>query len=243
MTKFGFQLYSLHGVDEPLPDVIERVGDTTFDGVEFAGLGDATVEELTETLDRTELSVAGAHIGLTDIEDDPESVGETYRSLGCSDVAVAWIDPEHFESRSAVETIGHRLGEAADALAPYDINLHYHNHDQEFTQLNGDPAIAYLLDAADNVGFEVDLGWAGVAGYDPLQVLRDFDDRIDLVHLKDYDAAAGETSVVGEGDLDLEEAFAAVREQDVDWIIYEAEERPDSYDTLDGAAAVVNEHW
>ena len=243
MTELGFQLYSLHDVDDPLPTIIDRVGETTFSGVEFAGLDETSVPTLEESLARSGLTAAGAHVGLEAIEDDPEAVGETYRALGCEDVAVPWLGPEYFESRSSIEAVGDRLNDAAEALAAYDIDLHYHNHDQEFVEHDGDPAIEYLLDTADGVGFEVDLGWVGAAGYDPLEILREYADRISLVHLKDYDAAAGDTAVVGDGDLDLSTAFETVREQDVDWLIYEAEERPDSYETLEKAATVVDDHW
>lgn len=42
MTAIGFQLYSLHDVSDPLTTVLSRVGEAPFDGVEFAGLGDAS---------------------------------------------------------------------------------------------------------------------------------------------------------------------------------------------------------
>ena len=243
MTQFGFQLYSLHAVDDPLSAVVERVGETPFDGVEFAGLGDATVDELNAALDTTALDTAGAHVGLDDLEANPTGVAETYRDLGCEAVAISWLDPEHFASVDAARTAGERLAAAADDLAAHGLDLHYHNHDQEFTDLDGNPAIDVLLDAADDVGYQIDLGWVGAAGYDPLDVFETHADRIDLVHLKDYDATAGETVKVGEGDLDIAATIDAVRDADVDWLVYEAEEHPDSYATLDYAADIVDAYW
>ncbi|MUV60511.1 TIM barrel protein [Halobacterium sp. CBA1126] len=243
MTQLGFQLYSLHAVDDPLPAVVERVGETPFDGVEFAGLGDASVDELNAALDAAGLHAAGAHVGLEDLEADPAGVARTYRDLGCEAIVVPWLDPEHFASVEAATAAGERLSAAADGLAADGLELHYHNHDQEFADLDGGPAIDVLLDAADGVGYQVDLGWVGAAGYDPLAVLDRYADRVDLVHLKDYDAAAGETVEVGEGDLDVAAAVDAVRHADVDWLVYEAEDRPDSYATLDAAAGVVDADW
>jgi sugar phosphate isomerase/epimerase len=243
MTAIGFQLYSLHAVADPLPAVLERVGETPFEGVEFAGLGDGSVEDLTTALDASGLAVAGAHVGLDDIEADPGAVAATYRELGCGTVTVPWLDPEVFESATAVGDAANRLTAAAAALAEEGLALDYHNHSQEFTDLDGGPALDRLLAEADGVGVELDLGWAGAAGYDPLAVLERYADRIDVVHLKDYDAAAGETVVVGEGDLDVAAAVRAVREHGVDWLVYEAEENPDSYDTLAHAAEIVNAHW
>lgn len=242
MTSIGFQLYSLHAVDDPLPTLIERVGETSFEGVEFAGIGDSTVAEIADALDRAGLEAAGAHVGLEDIEDDPETVAETYGELGCEDVVVPWLDPEHFESVESVEAAGERLSAAADALEDRGLSLHYHNHDQEFADLNGEPALAHLVEVADGVGLELDVGWAGAAGYDPLPLLDEYADRIDLVHLKDYAAGTGDVVEVGEGDLDVGATVEASRERGFDWLIYEAEERPDSYETLSHADGIVVAH-
>lgn len=241
MTSFGFQLYSVRAVDDPLPTVLDRVGATPFTGVEFAGLAGNEPAALAATLSDAGLSCAGAHIDLDDIEADPDSVAETAHELGCRDVVVPWLGPEHFESEATVEAAAERLSAAADALAERDLRLHYHNHDQEFVSLNGEPALSHLLDAADGVGLQLDLGWAGAAGQEPLAYLQAHADRIDLVHLKDYDAAAGETVTVGTGDLDLDRTVETVRENGVDWLIYEAEDGPDSYATLDHAADIIDD--
>ena len=243
MTSFAFQLYSLHAVDDPLPTVVERVGETGFDGVELAGLGDADPEDVDDALERTGLELAGAHVGIEELEANAEAVAETYGALGCENVVVPWFEPEEFEDRASVEAAGARLNAVAEDLAEYDLSLHYHNHDQEFSDLDGEPALTRLMDATEDVSFELDLGWVGAAGYDPLSYLDDHADRIRLVHLKDYHAETGEPAEVGEGDIDVEETVSTVRDHGFDWLIYEAEERPDSYETLDHAAEIAETYW
>jgi len=240
MTAFGFQLYSLRDVDDPLPTVLDRIGETPFTGVEFAGFDGNEPAAVAATLDDVGLSCAAVHVHLEAIEADPDGVAATALDVGCRDVVVPWLDPRHFESTAAVEAAADRLADAADALAARDVRLHYHNHEQEFVSLDGRPALAHLLDATDRVGLEFDLGWAGSTGADPLAFFDAHADRIRLVHLKDYDAAAGETVPVGTGDLDLRRTVDAVRENGVDWLVYEAEDGPDTYNTLDHAAAVVD---
>lgn len=239
MTEFGFQLYSLRDVEDPLTTVLDRVGATAFTGVEFAGLDEETPAAVSETLADDGLSAAAAHVGLEEIEADPGSVATTARDVGYEDVVVPWLGPEHFESVAAVEAAADRLSAAADALADHGLRLHYHNHDQEFVSLDGRPALTRLLEAADGVGLELDVGWAGAAGHDPLAYLEAHGDRITHVHLKDYDAAAGETVVVGTGDLDAERTLELARENAVEWLIYEAEEGADSYATLETASDTV----
>lgn len=243
MTNIGLQLYSLHAVDDPLPTVVERVGETGFDGVEFAGLNDASVGELTDALEATDLGAAGAHVGLDEIEADLTGVAETYGALGVENIAVPWLDADHFASADAVEAAGERLDAAALALAEEDITLHYHNHDQEMTEVQGQPALGYLMDVTEHVCLQPDLGWIGAGGGDPLGFLEAHANRVDLVHLKDYVESEEETVEVGEGDIDIDAVVDTVRAHDFSWLIYEAEERPDSYETLEHAADIVHEYW
>ena len=239
MMNFGFQLYSLRDVEDPLTTVLDRVGATAFTGVELAGLTETAPSTVAETLAGNNLSAAAAHVGLDAIESDPESVAATAHEVGNDHVVVPWLDPEHFESIAAVEAAADRLSAAADTLADHGLRLHYHNHDHEFVSLDGRPALTHLLEATDGVGLELDVGWAGAAGQDPLAYLATHGDRISLVHLKDYDAAAGETVVVGTGDLDLDRTVEHARENAVEWLVYEAETGADSYDTLDAASDTV----
>jgi sugar phosphate isomerase/epimerase len=230
-------------VPDPLPAVLARVGETPFEGVEFAGLGEADPADVAAALDDAGLAAAGAHVPLDEIAADPGTVARTSRALGCTDVVVPWLDPEHFQSRDRIREAGRRLAAAAAALAAHDVSLHYHNHDGEFVRVDGRLALDRLLDAADGVGLQLDLGWTGAAGHDPVPFLEARADRVETVHLKDYDAAAGTVVEVGDGDLDVAAAVSAAREGGVDWLVYEAEDRPDSYDTLDHAAAVAARYW
>ena len=238
MASYGFQMYSVHAVEDPLPTVLERVGETAVDGVEFAGIDGHSAESLGSALESAGLEVAAAHVGLDQLEDGLAETVEPYVELGCEDIVVPWLDPVEFESRERLEAIGKRLSTVADELASHGLSLHYHNHSQEFVDLNGKPALTHLIDTTEDVGFELDLGWIGAAGHDPLAYLDAHVDRVSLVHLKDYDAAKGEPVAVGEGDLDLSATVTAVEDRGVDWLIYEAEEHPDSYGTLDHADEV-----
>ena len=244
MTSIGFQLYSLHAVDDSLPTVIERVGETGFEGVELAGLHESDPDDVADALESSGLELAGAHVGLEELEEDPNASAETYRELGCEDVVVPWLDPEHFEDEESVESAGERLNAVASDLSDHGLSLHYHNHNQEFVELDGEPALSHLIEVTDDdVGFQLDLGWVGAAGYDPLPYLDEHAERVRLVHLKDYDADAGEPVEVGDGDLDIEAAVESVRDHGFDWFVYEAEERPDSYDTLEHAGDIVERYW
>lgn len=104
-------------------------------------------------------------------------------------------------------------------------------------------AIGRLAEATpDALGFELDLGWAAAAGYDPETVLAAFPGRTRLVHIADVAPGAdGHESVrPGTGIVPFDRAAAAARRHGVEWFIYEHDQPEDAAATLrHGAEAVV----
>ncbi|ELZ29255.1 xylose isomerase [Halosimplex carlsbadense 2-9-1] len=240
MTRSAVQLYTLRNVDRPFTEVLELVADAGFEGVEFAyRVTEADTDEVLATLDETGLDVAGAHVGIDELEDDFEETVAYYDDLGVEHVVVPWLDAEHFESVAAVEAAAARLTELADELAAHGMTLHYHNHDHEYTDLGDRTGFDAFVDETA-FPIELDLGLALAAGDDVVERLRDLGDRSRLVHLKDYDVAGGESVPVGEGDLDLDGVADAVADNDSEWLIYEYE-GADPLDSLERAAERTNE--
>ncbi|WP_207592239.1 TIM barrel protein [Halomontanus rarus] len=228
MSKIALQLYSIDAVDDDTATKVGTVGEAGFDGVEFAGI-DGDVEDVGAALEEGGVVAPSAHVGLDALEDDLSGTVDTYRSLGVADLVVPYLPPEAFDSREAVEETADRLSAVADELED-DLTLHYHNHDHEFVDVDGRPAIEHLIDLTDDLEIEPDLGWVGVAGYDPVDFLERHADRISLVHVKDYEEG-GQPVEGGTGDLDIEAVADVAAENGMEWLIYEHEERQDSYET------------
>ncbi|MWV39883.1 sugar phosphate isomerase/epimerase [Natrialba sp. INN-245] len=230
MVQTAIQLYSLRDIDASLPEVLDLVGDTSFDGVEFAhrvGSDDVDVDAVLEALERNGLESVAAHVGLEALAEEYEAMTELYETLGCETLVVPWLDPEQFASEDAVADTAGRLERVATDLAEDGFDLHYHNHDQEFVSLGEGTAMDELLARAPTVGFEIDLGWARAAGADPVEVVDEHADRISYAHFADADAETMACVELGDGDLDVEAALEAVRRADVEWYVYEHDE-PDT---------------
>lgn len=241
------QLYSLRALDEPLAASLSRVATAGFDGVEFAGLDDSLGAT---SLDEAGLDAAGAHVGAADLglapdasDLDPDVARRTadrYLELGVDTLVVPILDEAAFADEASIERTAGVFEDLASAV-PDECRLCYHNHEFEFRTIAGRPAWERLVDATEAVGFELDLGWAHAAGYDPVELLERYGDRIPLVHLKDVsvDAAAprgGRSVDLGEGDLDVEACRTAARTADVDWLVFEHDEPSDPVASLGHAA-------
>lgn len=238
----GIQLYTLRELDASLPDQLSIVGETSLDGVEFAGV--PSDDGLRDAVAATGLTVAGAHVQAEEIERDPGTVADACRALDAATVVVPYLDESHFIDRAAVTATAERLETLAGALDEHNCRLLYHNHDHEFvtpTDTDATTAFDLLVEGTDeSVGFELDLGWAEAAGRDPVDLLGQYGDRIPMVHLKDV-TADGEPTDLGDGVLDIPACVEAARDADVEWILFEHDQPEDPLESLATADAVLQE--
>jgi sugar phosphate isomerase/epimerase len=236
MVRTAINLYSVRDLNEPMLDILDRVAAAGYDGVQFSGgFGDASPAEIADRLDDLGLEATPCHHGVEDLEADPAGVTATYDTIGVDGLVVPWLGAEHFEDREAAEATAGRLDDVAAELAEYGHDLHYHNHDHEFTDLGDTTGFAAFADAS-SVLLEPDVGWIATAGHDPVEVLRRYGDRVDLVHMKDMDADAGEFREIGEGTVDMQACADAARDIGAEWLIYEHDEPADPVASLEYGA-------
>jgi sugar phosphate isomerase/epimerase len=106
-----------------------------------------------------------------------------------------------------IDNLVEKINEWQPKLAAMGINLHYHNHWQEFVP-NPDGSITMdELEKRTNVLFEIDTYWAYVAGEDPVKVLDKYGDRVKFIHLKDgFKNKEGKS--LGQGTAPVKEVLA-----------------------------------
>ena len=119
-----------------------------------------------------------------------------------------------------------RINRAAVQCLQYGVQLLYHNHNWEFF---GDQSPntweALIANAAPEVKLCPDLGWLHKAGVDLVGFLQTYQDRIGVIHYKDFaslDQDLRNTVVLGDGIVPLEPAAKWISENMPDvWVISE----------------------
>jgi len=98
---------------------------------------------------------------------------------------------------------------AGDAAAKNKMKLAYHNHQSEFTPIEGVSAFDYVLSNTDKnkVFMELDLAWATAAGMDPVALFKKYPGRFPLWHVKDLDKISGKPCPVGQGKVDFKHIY------------------------------------
>ena len=104
------------------------------------------------------------------------------------------------------------LNSAAEQLAPEGLRAGYHNHQVEFTPLNGRRPIEILAEKTKpSVMLQLDVGTCIEAGSDPVAWIRASPGRIRSIHCKDWAPGTdkGYKVLFGEGVADWNGIFAA----------------------------------
>lgn len=120
--------------------------------------------------------------------------------LVCANTPTATLD----EIKSSIEV----LNKTNEACKKAGIVFAYHNHDMEFTKVEG--KIPYdLLLSETHIKMELDLAWATKGGKDPVDLFKQQPGRFPLWHVKDLDASRENILPVGEGTIDYKRIFEA----------------------------------
>jgi sugar phosphate isomerase/epimerase len=206
-TPISVQLYTLRKqTAADFPAVLARLGAKGYVGVELAGFGDLTPQQLRRALDDAGLVVSSAHVGFGD-ETEFATALDAHQALGCEVVVIPMLSDKVFADVDTVRAIADRVN-ALDAVArERGMTLGYHNHFWEFaTMPDGRPALLHLFEhLAPTVFAEVDIYWAQVGGVDPKDLVTQLGSRVGLLHVKDgpADEPPNPMVAVGDGAVDI----------------------------------------
>lgn len=224
MIRPAIQLYTLRTVDESIGTKLDRIAETNYRGVEFAGLADESPTAVASKLEEVGVDAVGAHVGVETLETEYADVVERYGTLGCSRLVVPSYDTDAFGTRDGVDAAADRLSELADRFDADGFELMYHNHTFEFESLGSNTAMDRFVErTSDLVRLEIDTGLANQAGADPIDLLERHADRVSLLHLTDSRSGSERTAHVdlGEGEVDVRACLETARDVGVEWAIYE----------------------
>ncbi len=242
--QYGIQLYTLRDIDATLPETIELVGDSAFEGIEFAGFDGEDPAQLAKTAASAGLNIVGAHVSFNDLEADPAGTLGPYQTLGCDRIVIPSYDRDAFATAAAAREAGARIGDLVDPVEDIGARLLYHNHTFEFEPVNDETTFDAFVTAADGVALEFDIGLANHGGVDPAVYLERYADRVELVHLTDsrppdHDARHAD---LGTGTADLNRCLDICEDAGVAWAVFEHGLTDDPIGSMERAAAWIDEN-
>ena len=217
--NWSFQLYSARNF-KPWESVLAMVAEAGYTQVEgFGGLyGDP--QELRATLDRYGLTMPTGHFSLDMLENDFAGARRIAETLGIGTLICPYLDAAERPSDAAGwKAFAARLAAVHDSCRKAGLRFAWHNHDFEFVACpDGSIPQQVILDAAPEIGWEIDVAWVIRGGADPLAWIDRYASRIVAAHVKDI-APAGEAADedgwadVGHGTVDWPSIIKALRDK------------------------------
>ncbi len=239
----GVQLYSVRQqMAEDLEGTLAAVGAIGYTVVEAAALPKKDATVVRSALDKAGLRCVSAHHPFNDLRSRFDEIVAYDEQLGvrfliCSSPghrtppatpgnAPFTLDDWHYNAD--------QFNEMGAKLAARNIRFGYHNHVPEFAVTEGKTPYFELLRLTDpkKVTFELDCGWAMVAGMKPVEIMKDYPHRITMLHVKDFKLpatpSAGDhdprVTELGLGSIDYHPIFAeAARSQHLEYAFVEQE--------------------
>ncbi len=189
--KVGIQLYGLrNAMAEDFEGTLKAVSELGYEYVEFAGYFGKSAEEIKALLDKYGLKCMSAHQGLDFYNEDPDAAAEFLKTFGVKYNVIPWYGAEKLAGTAEWDNTVARFTKIGQLLKNHGMKLGYHNHDFEFDKYDGRYLHDYIFEAvpADLIDPEFDTCWVHYAGLDPAEKILEYTGRVEIVHLKDFNA-------------------------------------------------------
>ena len=189
--KVYAQVYSLIRVErEGLIEALREFSRIGYDGVEIVSdnSGGLSLEEFNALLKELNLDVIAIHGWGTD--------DEINMAKACGIKYLAFDAKFEDYKRETVLKVCNELNEKGRRIKDLGMKLAIHNHADEFLWVEGEEGKTRVYDLLlsetdpELVGFQLDVGWAALAGADVCDYIEKNPGRFPLIHVKECDHAA-----------------------------------------------------
>ena len=251
IEQVALQLYTLRSelkTPAEIAHTLKKVRAIGYEAVQASGLGPIEESELTSILGGEGLTLCATHEPGEIIFSHPELVVERLEKLRCSYTAYPYPANVDLADPTQVQQLAENLERAGKVLTEAGKVLTYHNHAIELLRLNQGTVLDYLYDHTDRryVQAEIDTYWIQYGGGDPIAWCQKLDQRLPLIHLKDYQMTVKNEPIyceIGAGNLNMASIIAAAEQSGCQWFIVEQDTCPgDPFESVAKSYAYIAAH-
>lgn len=171
---------------------------------------------------------------------DPQKFFDDQNELGMKYIVCywPWMGGPPFKLDQCKKSV-EMLNELGAKAKTNGLQLLWHNHDNEFHEMEDGLPFDYLMNHTDPklVQCELDIYWVKKGGGDPLEFLKKYKGRIPVLHVKDMAAGPEQDFICpGRGIIDFAPIFAEARKQKIEHYFVERDNEPDGIGCLRSSA-------
>lgn len=230
----GLQLYSLRvEMKENPTETVKLVGEMGYGFVETAGYADGKFYGMEPLKFKQAVEESGmVFLGSHTKNNVPDSANwdktmewwdqciAAHKEAGVEYIVQPSMDKVGYGSLEGLKAYCEYFNAVGEKCNEAGIRFGYHNHNKEFSELEGEIIYDFMLKNTDpeKVMFQIDLYWAIKGGGDPNQYFEKYPGRFWLWHVKD------EKEVGASGDIDFEKIWTGAETAGVKYFIVEQED-------------------
>jgi sugar phosphate isomerase/epimerase len=251
----GVQLYTVRGTLMKDSDhVLKTIADIGYKEIE--GQNRADLIALAPKIRDLGMAIVSCHVETPLITEDwekykgmkpvaLEAAIDSLKQIGAQYFTMAYIQPQARGGLDFYRATADKMNHAGEVCRKAGLQFAYHNHAFEFGAIDGIRPIDIFRERLDKklVALEMDVFWVSVAGNDPVEMMKQWQGRVGLLHLKDkekgtpvqYSESVAKSAFkeVGSGVVDIPAVLKAAPAAGVKHYFVEQDQTPgDPLDSL-----------
>ncbi|MGA2886887.1 MAG: sugar phosphate isomerase/epimerase [Terracidiphilus sp.] len=211
--EFGVQIYMVRDRLQPkeLPTTLRLIHDIGYASIEtYPIVYNRPAKELKALIEGIGLKVPSGHFDYATLDEHVDYAAE----LGLEYMICPMLARPLWDSLDGFHQAAAHLNKVAAKAQAAGLKFGYHPHNYEFKKLEGGRGFDVLMREFDPaIKLELDVYWATEAGENPLELMRQYRNRLALIHIKDRKPVAGFTFAPDEHAAHYTEAGAGT----IDW--------------------------
>ena len=225
----GVQLYSFRDAFKTdVPGTLAHIRALGFKEVELAGTYGKSAKEFRRMLDSAGLRATSMHVGYEQFRDSLPAVLADAKTLGVHYVGTAWIPhPDGPITVALARQAAVDFTKWGRAAREKGFQFFYHAHGYEFKRGEGGALpMDVIMKETDPkaVALEMDVFWMTLPGNNPVALLRQYQGRWKLMHLKDMKKGVATNVLTGSADPNATEVPVGTGQIDYKAVIKTAKE-------------------
>lgn len=229
----GIQLWSVReAMNADAATTLQALGEMGYSFIEAAGYGNGQFYGMApaafrELVEANGMQFLASHTGqdLPTEENWDQTMAwwdqaiEAHAAAGVKYIVQPWMGRAGYGSLEGLKSFCDYFNAIGEKCKAQGISFGYHNHDNEFRELEGEVIYDFMLNNTDPdlVFFQMDLYWVIVGDADPVDYFNRFPGRFHQLHVKDYE------EVGASGKIDFERIFNNLDNSGAEYIIVEVE--------------------
>jgi sugar phosphate isomerase/epimerase len=252
LKNLGLQIYTVRNqLEKDRAGTIAKIAESGYQQIELMDvLKDKPLVELAN--DHGMSVTSGFFDWKTVVSPDEDGVAKiddiiaAAKDYGLKHLVFGYIGKGHRETADHYRRIADSANAIGEKIRDAGMKMNYHNHSFEFKNVEDDKMgfeIFIERFQPSVVDFELDVFWAAIGGWNPLQILKRLDKRAVQLHLKDIRPGTGtifdEGKVpeiafqeVGDGSIMFREILALAEQLGVEQCHVEQDQSPSPLDSI-----------